>query len=444
MKTDLTSHEAEQIVLGSLIAGPSYWTTLSSKVSANDFAWAEHAAIWAAIGDLIEAGAKVDNLTVTHRIGKQHWKLVQAIAQSAIGATNVEKYAEIIKDRATRRSLASIDALRIASESSTAAEAIGKIREQVDQVTASAVQAGPRMIGEIMNDWRDDLVKRRENGGGIKGMTTGIDTLDKRWSGLVGGQMIVIAGRPGNGKTTLAMNIAQHVALAGKSVLVFSFEMHEIELTDKLVSSKSGAYLSGIKVADLQPSEWDSLTDAVAAMRDARLALDTGTSRSIDQIRLTARTHALRYGLDLVVVDYLQQVSANAESRRQEVEAVSRGLKLMALEMRIPVIAISQMSRAVENRAGNRPVMSDLRESGAIEQDADIVAFTHRPELCGEQDCGGIAEIITAKSRHTETGTDFLKADLARSRFLSTDWVPSSKPKSKKGIIAKGASYEPV
>lgn len=434
MTTELISAEAEQCVLGSLLNHPENWKTISGKVSRADFAHEDYANVWQAISDLITVGATINPMTVTHRIGKEHWPMVQALARGAIGATEIDRYADIVKDRSIRRRLAAIDPYALASEAETASQAVGLVRSAVDSVIADSVQSGPRMISDILGDWKGELELRKDDGGGVRGMRSGIEQLDVRWSGLCGGQMIVVAGRPGNGKTTLAMNIAQHVAVAGKSVLVFSFEMHAIELADKLVSSAGGVYLSEIKTGGLSADGWSGVVDGVSKLKDVRLAIDTGTSRSIDQIRLTCRAHALRYGLDLVIVDYLQQVSADAKDRRMEVEKVSRGLKLMALEMNIPVIALSQMSRAVEGRASKRPVMSDLRESGAIEQDADIVCFAHRPDLVGDGDhWKGFAEMITAKSRHTEPGTDILKADLARSRFLPYDGAPPMAEQSSKG-----------
>lgn len=425
MTTELISAEAEQLVLGNLIQHPESWKVISGKLNKGDFAHEEYADIWQAIADLMTVGAKVDVLTVTHRIGKEHWNTVKGLARGALGVTGIDRYADIMKDRSIRRRLSVIDPHTIASNAETAAEAVGLVRTAVDSVIADSVQSGPRMISEILEEWRDELGLRKDSGGGVRGMRCGIDQLDARWSGLCGGQMIVVAGRPGNGKTTLAMNIAQHVAIGGKSVLVFSFEMHAVELADKLVSSTGSVYLSEIKTGGLSADGWNGVVDGVQKLKDVRLAIDTGTSRSIDQIRLTCRAHELRHGLDLVIVDYLQQVSADAKDRRLEVEKVSRGLKLMALEMNIPVIALSQMSRAVDSRASKRPVMSDLRESGAIEQDADIVCFAHRPDTAGEGDhWKGYAELITAKSRHTEPGTDILKTDLSRSRFLPYDGAP--------------------
>lgn len=438
MTVDLHSLEAEQYVLGALINHPESWKVATGIVNADDFSWNDHRRIWVAISEMVDIGAPVNPVTVTHRVGKENWKTVQGIARGALGVTDVQQYAEVIRDRAVRRRLAAVDTLTIASESSSAAEAIGKVRAHIDAITATAVETGPRMIADILHDWQQDLKERKDAGGGVRGMRCGIEPLDVRWSGLCGGQMIVIAGRPGNGKTTLAMNIAQSVARGGKSVLVFSFEMHAIELTDKLVSADSGNPLRGLKVGEIEADGWGRIVDSVTAMRGMRLAIDTGTSRSIDQIRLTCRAHALRHGLDLVIVDYLQQVSApGAETRRNEVEQVSRGLKLMALEMGIPVIALSQMSRAVESRGDKRPVLSDLRESGSIEQDADIVSFAHRPELVGGGDCWkGIAEIITAKSRHTEPGTDLLRAELDRSRFVPYDgeYPVESRKEERKGV----------
>lgn len=430
MSVDLVSAEAEQTVIGHLLNHPESWKIVSGKISTSDFAFGLHKAVWSAIGELLSAGAPVNPMTVTHRIGKQHWQTVQEIARSAIGSTKIERFAEVLKDRSTRRRLASINPHAIASESGSAAEAVGKVQAEINAITMESVQTGPRMIGEILGDWRQELSDRRNHGGGVRGLRTGLSAIDARWSGLCAGQMIVIAGRPGNGKTTLAMNIANTVALAGKSVLVFSFEMHDIELTDKVVSSH-GVPLSGIKSGDLNQDGWDRTIGAIAAIRDIRLAIDSGTSRTIDHIHLASRAHQMRHGLDLVIVDYLQQVGGEGKDRRLQVESVSRGLKLMALEMKIPVIALSQMSRQVENRADKRPVMSDLRESGAIEQDADIVSFVHRPELTNPEDSDwkGLAEIITAKSRHTEPGTDIVQADLSRSRFVDYDGArPTARP----------------
>lgn len=424
MTTDLISVEAEQTILGALIQHPESWKVISGKINRFDFAMHDHAVYWGAIGELAAAGNTINPMTVTHKVGKEHWQYISDMCRASIGATDIERFAEIVKERSVRRRVAGINAHQIACESLTAAEAVGRVRAEIDRITADAVQTGPKMINELMEGWKGELENRKATPGGVRGIPCGIESLDLRWSGLCGGQMIVVAGRPGNGKTTLALNIGAHVAASGHSVLVFSFEMHDVELTDKIVSASSGAYLSSIKTADLSADDWGGIVSCVSTLKDKRLAIDTGTSRTIDQIRLTCRAHALRHGLDLVIVDYLQQVSANAKDRRQEVELVSRGLKLMALEMKIPVIAVSQMSRAVESRSDKRPQMSDLRESGAIEQDADIVAFCHRPDLNGADEWKGYAEIITAKSRHTEPGTDVLVADLARSRFKNYSGAP--------------------
>lgn len=437
MSVDLVSAESEQTIIGHLLNHPESWKVVSGKIAPGDFAYGLHRSIWSAIDELLSAGAPVNPMTVTHRVGKEHWQVIQEISRSAIGSTKIERFAEVLKDRSTRRRLAAINPHAIASDCGSAAEAVGRVQAEINAITMDSIQSGPRMISEILGDWREELGKRREHGGGVRGLHTGISAIDARWSGLCAGQMVVIAGRPGNGKTTLAMNIANNVALAGKSVLVFSFEMHDIELTDKIVSSH-GVPLHGIKSGELDQQGWDVAVGAIAAIRDVRLAIDSGTSRTIDHIHLASRAHQMRHGLDLVIVDYLQQVGGEGKDRRLQVESVSRGLKLMALEMNIPVVALSQMSRLVESRADKRPVMSDLRESGAIEQDADIVAFVHRPELTNpdDNDWRGLAEIITAKSRHTETGTDIVRADLSRSRFVDYDGM---RPEGVKTTKRKGA-----
>lgn len=421
MSVDLVSTEAEQAVIGALLLDNRCWNLIGQRIRPEHFAVEDHRLIIEATAGLAAAGHPFDVVTLGEKIGMSYLPYLSRIVQNTPSAANVERYAAIVIDRAARRDCVSagLAATSIAKEASTAADAVGQVRAMLDAIQNPSA-GGIRTTDEAMADWLAVMNERRLRGGKLQGIPTGFDCLDSRWFGLCAPDLIIIAGRPSMGKTTLGMNIAEGAAKNGKSVLVFSLEMSASQLYDRRISSVGGINLSSIRECDMGVEEWERLTDAGAMVRSRKLFIDDRPGQSIDAVRLSAAAHKARHGLDLVVVDYLGLMTKpGSENRLQEVRAISAGLKQMAKELSIPVVALAQLNRKSEDRTDKRPMMSDLRESGDIEQDADIIAFVHRQAKYEPDNpqWAGVAEIITEKHRNGECGTDFVAAQLEFSRF---------------------------
>lgn len=282
-------------------------------------------------------------------------------------------------------------------------------------------------------------LERRGNVQGMDGMATGFQRLDERFMGFKGGNLIIIAGRPSMGKTTLALNITDRSVMRDETVLFFSREMSSLELIDKTVSHLSGVPLKAIKTGQLQDEHWPSISQAVFDLKEKKLFIDE-SSKSVQKISVIAKKKKLREGLDLIVIDYLQLLDGVGDNRTAQIGSITRGLKSLAKELDIPIILLSQLSREVEKRPDKRPMMSDLRDSGEIEQDADIVIFVYRDEVYYDDEPlnKGIAEIITAKFRNGSIGKDLLSSNFAISRFgnlAACNYQPHQNRKStKKGF----------
>ncbi len=289
------------------------------------------------------------------------------------------------------------------------------------------------MAEDMLDDYIEVLQARADRGEGIDGLSTGIPDLDALLQGLKPEQLIVIAGRPAMGKTALAMNITSHVAIReNKSVMVFSLEMNKTGLMDRLMASEGRIPLQLIKNGTAPQRHGAELMAAAGKLKQSRLSISDRASMTINRIRSAARRHKRRHGLDLLMIDYLQLMESDSRTfnREQEISHMTRSAKLMARELGIPVILLSQLSRECEKRPNKRPMCSDLRESGAIEQDADIILFVYRDEVYHEHsDAKGIAEIIIGKGRDIETGTvrtAFL-GQYSRFEQLAAGWVESPK-----------------
>jgi replicative DNA helicase len=292
-------------------------------------------------------------------------------------------------------------------------------------------------INTSMGNFINEL-ERRQSIKGMDGLSTGFDLLDERFNGLKPSDLIIVAGRPSMGKTTFALNIADHLVVNNKSVLLFSLEMSAPQLVDKTMSNLSGIGLSKIKTGNLGSEDYSMISHTMSRLKDKRLAIDESAT-TVQKMSIIAKKKKLQQGLDLIVVDYIQLMEGTGGNRTEQVGSISRGLKLMAKELNVPVIALSQLSRGVESRQDKRPMMSDLRESGAIEQDADIVCFVYRDEYYHDDDPmnKGVAEIITAKYRNGETGKDCLGTDLAKSKFknlINTNYQPYEAKKQSRGF----------
>jgi replicative DNA helicase len=419
------SVEAEQSVLGGLLLDNSAWDRAGDLLTEGDFYRLEHRLIYAAIGTLVGAAKPADVITVFERLqtlGKEQdtggLQYLNALAQSVPSAANMRRYAEIVRERAVLRKL-------IAASDEIATQAFNPQGKPVSAILDEA-EGRILQIGEEGSRARQgfvpmdhlvvamlDRVQELADAGGrdITGVPTGFYDLDRMTTGLQGGDLVILAARPSMGKTGLALNIAEHVAVRERlPVAVFSMEMGASQLALRLIGSLGRIDQQHLRTGNLRDDEWGRLTEAVEQLRGASIFIDETPALTAGELRARARRLARQCGkLGLIVVDYLQLMSGSAtsdENRATEVGEISRGLKALAKELQCPVIALSQLNRSVEGRPNKRPMMSDLRESGAIEQDADVIMFIYRDDYYNKDSKEpGVAEIIIGKQRNGPTGT---------------------------------------
>ena len=414
----LYSIEAEQSVLGGLMIDNSTWDQVADKLSVDDFSRRDHRFIFEAIAALSGAGQLFDPITLKEWLDG-HGKLDEAGGLAYLGtlpnctptAANIAAYAKIVRDKATLRQINQVGTRVVelaygpgeTSEKLSAAQALIMSIDEQGQRGGN----GPVVISEGLPNELDELEQCFINGGPVAGMKTGFIDFDDQTTGLGNSDLIVIAGRPSMGKTSFAMNIAEYVALAGDGVVVFSMEMQRTQLIKRMVASMAGVNFQKYRKGELNERDWPKVTDAVGKLQKAQIFIDETAAISITELRARARRLQREHDIKLVLVDYLQLMSSEGqEKREQEVSSICRGLKALAKEMNIPVIALSQLNRELERRPNKRPIMSDLRESGAIEQDADVIAMLYRDEVYNEDSpAKGLAELIIRKQRNGPTGT---------------------------------------
>lgn len=433
---DPYSLESEHGVLGAMMLRPELIDTLAADLAAEDFYWPEHSAIYRAIIDLSAAGKGVDFLTVAERIGEfEDGRSVLAytgeIVKNTPSVANAATYAATVRERSLDRALILCgDRIgEIAQGDQPTAEKIAAAQAELMAIDGESATSEIVKAEDVLFDHIEVLQARSDRGDQLDGLSTGIADLDDKLQGLKPEQLIVIAARPAMGKTTLAMNIAADVAIRQrKQVLVISLEMSNGQLMDRFLAAEGKIPLQSIKNGKA-PSEFGTeLNGAAAKIKGAGLYLSDRPNMTMPRARAAARRHKRRYGLDLIVIDYLQLMDDGAGSgnRTEAVSAMSRGAKLMARELQCPVIILSQLNRSLENRPNKRPVCSDLRESGAIEQDADIILFVYRDEVYNEHtEYKGVAELIIGKGRDIEIGTVRTAFVGKHSRFeqLAAGWV---------------------
>lgn len=414
------SIEAEQSVLGGLLLDNTAWHSLEDKVRAEDFYRKDHRTIFEAMANVLSQGDPADVITIAERL-KMLQKLddiggevyLFELVRNTPAVANITAYADIVRERSVLRQLIAVsneiagDAFNPAGKSivdllDTAERKVFTIAEQ------SSRGSGPQSIKRLLTEAveRIDHLYRSEDA--ITGAPTGYSDLDHMTSGLQPSDLIIVAGRPSMGKTAFAMNIAEYVALhANKSVLIFSMEMSGASLAVRLLSSIGKIDQHKLRSGKLDEYDWDRMTHALGKLSEAPMLIDDTPALSPAEVRSRARRVAKEHGLSLIVIDYLQlmQMAGFSENRTLEISTISRSLKALAKELNVPVIALSQLNRGLEQRADKRPIMSDLRESGAIEQDADLIAFIYRDEVYHEDTRDkGIAEVIIAKQRNGPIG----------------------------------------
>ena len=418
------SVESESSVLGGLLLDNAAWDRVSDLLQENDFYRFEHRLVFAAIGALINLSRPADVITVFEQLSGQGraeevggLAYLNALAQYVPSAGNIRRYAEIVRERAILRKLVSASDEISTNAFNPKGRPVASILDEAEQKIFNIGEEGARTkqgfqaMDTLVVALLDRVTEMADNPNDVTGVPTGFYDLDRLTAGFQAGDLIVLAARPSMGKTALAINIAEHVALnEGLPVAVFSMEMGAAQLAVRIVGSIGRIDQSHLRTGKLTDEEWPRLTEAIEKLRTISLHIDETAGLTSSELRANARRLSRKCGkLGLIVVDYLQLMSGSSsdgENRATELGEISRGLKMLAKELQCPVMALSQLNRSVETRPDKRPMMSDLRESGAIEQDADIIMFIYRDEYYTKDACKepGVAEVIIAKQRNGPTG----------------------------------------
>ena len=418
------SIEAESSVLGGLLLDNGAWDRVGDVLDESDFYRYEHRLIFAAVRALVDASKPADVVTVFNHLQDQGKAgecgglgYLNSLAQYVPSASNIRRYAEIVRERSILRKLVTASDEIATHAFNPQGRPVAQIVDEAEQKIFSIGEQGARMkqgfqsMESLVVKLLDRVQEMAEHPNDITGVPTGFADLDRMTSGLQAGDLVVLAARPSMGKTAFAINIAEHVALKeGLPVAVFSMEMGASQLAVRIVGSIGRIHQGRLRTGKLNPDEWPRLTEAIERLRTVSLHIDETPGLTTSELRANARRLARQCGkLGLIVVDYLQLMggsSAAGDNRATELGEISRGLKMLAKELQCPVIALSQLNRSVEQRTDKRPMMSDLRESGAIEQDADIIMFIYRDEYYNKDSKEpGVAEIIIGKQRNGPTGT---------------------------------------
>jgi replicative DNA helicase len=420
------SIEAEQSVLGGLLLENAAWDKIADVIGEADFYRADHRTIFKHIAQLIEENKPADALTVADSLDRSG-KLVEIGGQAYIGslalntpsAANIRRYAEIVRERSIMRNLAAIGTeIAESAYSPTGKDAsllideaeakIFKIAEARSKARQGFIKIDPLLTETVE---RIDMLYSRDNKNDVIGVSTGFVDLDRMTSGMQAGELIIVAGRPSMGKTTIVMNMAEHVALTEKkAVAVFSMEMSGPQLAMRMIGSVGRVDQHELRTGTFKEDDWTKLVDAVGRLNESQMFIDDTAGLNVLEVRSRARRlHRQCGGLSMIIIDYLQLMSGTGhggqENRATEIAEISRSLKSLAKELKVPVIALSQLNRGVDARQDKRPMMSDLRESGAIEQDADVILFIYRDEVYNPSpETKGLAELIIAKQRNGPVG----------------------------------------
>ena len=425
------SNEAEQSLLGAVMINPGAWDRVASKITESDFYTEAHRLIWKAICEAKDQGSPADPVTIADWFAK-HGKseivkggsYLTALANETPGS-NVTGWVRIILAKSKARRLIEIgtDIADRAFGSESADDILAELHQHVSALQADGQLSGPRHLREIAASWVDGLTESMERGGSIK---TGLADIDKRWGGMHPTELYIIAARPSMGKTSAMLTICKNVA-GQTTPLIFSAEMSGESLYQRLVAGRVDANRMR-NPQDLESQDWDAIRVEMARLKKLNMLVDDTGGITCAQLAARARAMKAKHDIGLICVDYLQLVKHKSERRFDEVSEVSRQMKALAKNLKVPVLILSQLSRKVEERVGNRPKLSDLRESGQLEQDADVVTFLYHE--------GGLTEWITEKHRHGEKGTDLVLFRPHCTDFVNADhrdqaeyWQESKKPK---------------
>lgn len=413
------SIEAEKSVLGSMLIDRDAITVTSEMLLGEDFYIKQNEILFESMIELNNENKPVDPITLMDKLKEKDvppemssMEYVMDLVNSVPTAANVKHYAGIVAEKATLRKLIRVNE-EIENSCYNQKDPLETILEETEKKVFKVVQkrnAGDYVpISTVVNNALDKISTAAKNKGSVTGIATGFTDLDYRTAGLQPSDLILIAARPSMGKTAFVLNIAQHVAFKlNKCLAIFSLEMSKEQLVNRLFSLQSGVDAQKLRIGNLNESDWENLIEGASEIGQSKLIIDDTPGISIGELRSKCRKYKMEHGLSLIMIDYLQLMSGSgkSDSRQQEISDISRSLKSLARELQVPVIALSQLSRAVEQRPDHRPMLSDLRESGAIEQDADVVMFIYRDDYYNkESDRKGISEIIIAKQRNGPIGT---------------------------------------
>ena len=430
-----SSREAEQCVLGSMLYDPQTINTATSMLVPDDFYTSVYRYIFQSIVEVYNDTGGADPVEVINNLQKKGVSqeyaeagFIGSLIQNVPLATNIRSYCKIVREKSILRNIIRMNQT-ISNDCFDDKKSIDEIMDETEKGFLSLLQnKGVNddfiPIDRIVVDAIKSIEEASKNDGSVTGIPTGFIDLDYMLSGLQNSALIIIAARPAMGKTSFALNVAQHIALKEhKTVALFTLEMSKVEYTKKLLSLESTIDFGKIRTGQLNDTEWGELFEAGNDIGMSHIIIDDTPAISIPELRSKCRKYKLEFGLEIIIIDYLQLMSGSGksgESRQQEISDISRSLKALARELNVPVVALSQLSRAVESRPNHRPMLSDLRESGAIEQDADLVMFIYRDDYYNEDsEKKGIAEIIIAKQRNGPIGTVELSWQPSLTRFAN-------------------------
>ena len=415
------SIEAEQAVLGAMLMNKDAVMVASEIITGEDFYQTAYGIIFDSVVDLFKAGKPADLITLQEKLKEKNvppeissMEFVKDLLEGTQTSANVKYYAEIVRDKAILRRLIRINE-DIANTCYLENQPLDEILEKTQKEVFELVEHGNSEeyvpIRQVVLNALDVIERASKTKGNVTGIPTGFIDLDYKLSGLQRSDLVLIAARPSMGKTAFVLNIAQHVAFRQNlAVAIFSLEMSKEQLVNRLFSLESHVDAQILRTGNLSDTDWEKLIEGAGTIGNSRMIIDDTSGISISEMRSKCRKYKLEIGLDLIIIDYLQLMSGRGgrknESRQQEISEISRSLKGLARELNVPVIALSQLSRAVEQRTDKRPMLSDLRESGAIEQDADVCMFIYRDDYYNpDTEDKNIAEIIIAKQRNGPIGT---------------------------------------
>lgn len=413
------SIEAEQSVVGAMLIDKDAITTASEIICGDDFYQTAYGVVFDSVVELFNEGKPVDLVTLQNRLKEKEvseeissLEFVRDLVAAVPTSANVKYYAEIVAEKATLRKMIRLNE-EIANACYLAKEPVEAIMERTEKKVFELVQnrnTGDYVpIKQVVLNALDKIEKASKTQGTVTGIATGFLDLDYKTAGLQPSDLILVAARPSMGKTAFVLNIAQHVAFKqNKTVAIFSLEMSKEQLVNRMFSLESNVDAQHLRTGQLSDQEWEKLIESAGVIGRSNLIIDDTPGISISELRSKCRKYKMEHNLSMIIIDYLQLMSGSgrSESRQNEISEISRSLKAVARELSVPVLALSQLSRAVEQRPDHRPMLSDLRESGAIEQDADVVMFIYRDDYYHkDSDKKGVAEIIVAKQRNGPIGT---------------------------------------